>query len=106
MTAATAHDLTVSALQSAERCARNARKIGNERMAARFERRALRLQSQLAEWREHPALCCTITPEGARFVIRSQGRRVRSASSLNAAQGLAVELGFRQIDVTRCGVFF
>lgn len=113
MTGATAHDLCVADLERAHRCLANAKRIGNQAMVARFERRAHRAEHAVRKWQRHPALQARIVPEdcparGRRFVVRSQvdDRRIASRASLNEAQKLAVEFGFRVVDVTACGVFF
>lgn len=94
MTAATAYDLCQDAL----------------RRAHPESRAAYRALAAIEEWERHPALRATIRPSVSRPGLFSlcggPDHRFRGhAPSLWAAQELAIECGYRHVDITACGRF-
>ncbi len=105
MTAATAYDECMARAEKYARCQTKARKLGNRRMAAHFERKKFEALRAADQWLKHPALSCTISPKGERFRVHSRGVTRAFASTLREAERLAAEHGFRHLDTTECGSY-
>lgn len=105
MNATTAHDMAPDSVNKYARAERAARKLGNQRMVARFERKRMQAERILLEWQRHPALSVTLTREDGRIVSRTQGRRVRSwpEGDLRPMEGWLRDRGFRHFDLTGLG---